>query len=87
MSDTNLLTINATYETYSIMSDLIKNKINKEFLLNKYILSKSEDEMKIISYMINNLKNNSFHYIVLDMNLDLFKNVEYVNIKKNVFHL
>lgn len=82
VSDTNMLVDNASYQTFLIISELIKKDINKDFLINKYVISKTKDEMKIIAYMINNLIFDKIHYVILDINKEPFKNVSYINISK-----
>lgn len=82
ISDTNMLTMNTTSKTHKTVSNLLKNNINQEFLIEKYVQSKTENELKLIAYMINNIQYNKFHYIILDMKSSLCQNIEYINISK-----
>lgn len=87
ISDTNLFSIHTSYKTYNIASNLSKNGINNEYIISKYYLEKTHDELEIIAYMINNLKYDNFHYIVLDMNNKPFNKVSYSDISKNCIPL
>ena len=81
VSDTNLFTNNTTPRTHIIVSELLKKKVDSEFI-NKFYLEKTQDELEIISYMNNNLSHESFYYTVLDMNRKPFNMVSYSDISK-----
>lgn len=87
ISDTNLFSIHTSYKTYNIASNLSKNGINNEYIISKYYLERTQDELEIIAYMINNLKYDNFHYVVLDMNNKPFNKVSYSDISKNCIPL
>lgn len=82
ISDTNLFSNDSTSETLSIASILLKNGINSDFLINKFYLEKTKEELDIMSYMINNLEYDGFHYVVLDMKKPLFNKISYSDISK-----
>lgn len=82
VSDTNMLVNNADYNTFLILSHLLKKNIDKDFLINKYVIEKTEEEMKIIAYMINNIIFDEVYYVVLDMKREPFRSVSYVDISK-----
>lgn len=83
ISDTNLFANNASSKTFSIVSNLIKKEISSEFLIKKFYLEKTKDEMDIIMYINNNLNNCGFHYAILDMKKEPFNKVTYSDISKN----
>lgn len=83
VSDTNLFSSNVSSNTFLIVSELLKNNIDSEFLIKKFYLEKTKDEMDIIMYINNNLENLGFHLVVLDMKNELFKKVSYSDISKN----
>lgn len=82
VSDTNLFTNNATSQTHIIVSELLKKKVDSEYIINKFYLEKTQDELEIISYMNKNLSHESFYYAVLDMNKEPFNAVSYSDISK-----
>ena len=61
----------------------MKKKIDNEFLINKFYLEKTPEELEIIAYMINNLKYDGLHYVILDMNKKPFNKATYSDISKN----
>lgn len=82
ISDTNLFSNDASSKTFSIVSKLLKNDVDGEFLIKKFYLEKTKNEMDIISYINNNLIVSNFHYVVLDMKKPLFNLVSYSDISK-----
>ena len=82
VSDTNLFTNNTTSQTHIIVSELLKKKVDSEYIINKFYLEKTQDELEIISYMNKNLSHESFYYAVLDMNKEPFNAVSYSDISK-----
>ena len=82
VSDTNFFTNNTTPRTHIIVSELLKKKVDSEYIINKFYLEKTQDELEIISYMNNNLSHESFYYAVLDMNKEPFNAVSYSDISK-----
>lgn len=82
VSDTNLFSNNTSTETHIIVSKLLKNKIDSEYIINKFYLEKTQNELEIISYIINNLRHENFYYSVLDMNKEPFSLVSYSDISK-----
>ena len=82
VSDTNLFTNNTTSQTHIIVSELLKKKVDSEYIINKFYLEKTQDELEIISYMNKNLNHESFYYTVLDMNRKPFNMVSYSDISK-----
>ena len=82
ISDTNSFANSTSPETFLIASKLINMGIDGERIINKYYVQKTEEELNLISYMINNIKFNDFHYVVLDMKKELLKKIEYIDISK-----
>ena len=87
VSDTNLFTNNTSPKTHIIVSELLKKKIDSEYIINKFYLEKTSDELEIISYMNRNLKHERFYYIVLDMSKKPFNTVSYSDISKKCIPL
>lgn len=83
ISDTNLFSSYATSKIFTIVSNLIRKGIDAKFLINKFYIEKTEKELKIISYIIDNIVYDEFHYAVIDMKDEKFKNVNYSDISKN----
>ena len=52
VSDTNLFSNTTSSKTFLIVSNLLKKKIDNEFLIKKFYLEKSQEELKIIAYKI-----------------------------------
>ena len=82
ISDTNLFSNDVSSRTFSIVSNLLKNNINSDFLIEKFYLEKTKNEMDIIAYINNNLNKYNFHYVVLDMKKEPFNRVSYSDISK-----
>lgn len=82
VSDTDSFSNNVSSKIFSIVSKLLKYDINPEFLIKKFYLEKTKDEMDIIMYINNNLKTSNFSYVVLDMKKELFNRVSYADISK-----
>lgn len=82
ISDTNLFSNNASSKTFFIVSNLMKNDIDSEYLIKKFYLEKTKDEMDIIAYINDNLINIGFHYVILNMEEKPFNKVSYSNISK-----
>lgn len=82
ISDTNLFSNDVSSRTFSIVSNLLKNNINSDFLIRKFYLEKTKEEMDIITHINNNLNKCNFHYVVLDMKKEPFNRVSYSDISK-----
>lgn len=82
MSDTNLFSSNVSSNTFLIISKFLENNIDNEFLIKKFYLEKTKDEMDIIMYMNNNLIKSNFNYVILDMQKEPFNKVSYAEISK-----
>ncbi len=82
ISDTNSFLNNASKETFLLASKLISMGIDGEFLINKFYVEKTDEELKAIANIINNLKYDGFHYAVIDMKKEPFKKMRYVDISK-----
>ena len=82
VSDTKLFSNRTTSKTFYIVSQLLKKKIDNKYLITKFYSEKTEEELKTISYIIDNLKFDTFHYAILDMKKEMFKKIIYSNISK-----
>ena len=61
ISDTDLFLNNTSSKTFSIASKLLKNGIESKYLITKFYLEKTKNEMSIISYINNNMVYCDFH--------------------------
>lgn len=82
ISDTNLFSNDVSYQTFQAVTNLMKYKINNEYIVQKFYLEKNTYEFEIISYIIKHLKYDEFHYAVLNMNKSPFNKVPYSDISK-----
>ncbi len=82
VSDTELFVNNTSSKTFLVVSRLLKYEIDSEYIINKFYLEKTKEELEIIAYMINNLIYDNFYYVVLDMKKEPFTKVSYVDISK-----
>lgn len=82
ISDTNLFSNNASSKTFSVVSNLIKKGIDNEFLIKKFYLERTKEEMDAVMYISNNLNYCGFHYAVLDMSKEPFNKISYSDISK-----
>lgn len=82
VSDTNLFSTGVSDKTFLAVSNLMSKRINNEFIVKKFYLEKTKEELEIISYIINNLIDDKFYYAVLDMNKEPFNKVSYSDISK-----
>ena len=82
ISDTDLFLNNTSSKTFSIASKLLKNEVESKYLITKFYLEKTKNEMSIISYINNNLVYCDFHYVILDMEKEPFNLVSYSDISK-----
>lgn len=82
ISDTEMFIKNTSKRTLEIVEDLIYQDIDKEYLINKFYLSKTENQLKIISKLINGLKHNKIHYIIIKMKKSPYNKEKEINIQK-----
>lgn len=76
-SDTNSFYKRVTPNTMEVASNLLKYNIDSEYIVKNVCKNMTLDESKILADMINNIKYDGFHYIVLDRNNELYKDVDY----------
>lgn len=76
-SDTNSFYKRVTPNTMEVVSNLLKYNIDSEYIVKNVCKNMTLDESKILADMINNIKYDGFHYIVLDRNNELYKDVDY----------
>lgn len=82
VSDTNSFSNNCTKDTFQIVGDLLSFKIDANYLTNKFYLEKTSSELEVISEMIKNIKYDTFHYVELNMKIEPYNKVEYIDISK-----
>ena len=76
-SDTNSFYKRVTPNTMEVASNLLKYNIDSEYIVKNVCKNMTLDESKILADMINNIKYDGFHYIVLDRNNELYKGIDY----------
>ena len=76
-SDTNSFYKRVTPNTMEVASNLLKYNIDSEYIVKNVCKNMTLGESKILADMIHNIKYDGFHYIVLDRNNELYKDVDY----------
>ena len=82
VSDTKLFVNRTSSDTFAIVSELLKKDIDNNYLVNKFYLEKTDVELQMIAYIIDNLKFDDFHYAVLDMTNPKVNKIIYSEISK-----
>ena len=76
-SDTNSFYKRVTSNTMLICSQLLKYNIDSSYIIKNVCKNMTLEESKILSDMINNIKYDGFHYIVMDRKNPLYMDVNY----------
>lgn len=76
-SDTNSFYKRLTSNTMLVASELLKYDIDSSYIIKNVCKNMTLDEAKILSDMINNIVYDGFHYIVMDRNNSIYKNIDY----------
>ena len=76
-SDTNSFYRRVTSNTMRVASNLLKYNIDSTNIIKNVCKNITLEETKILSDMLSNIKYSSFHYIVMDRNNPLYKDVDY----------
>lgn len=76
-SDTNSFYRRVTSDTMEVASILLKYNIDSTNIIKNVCKNMTLEETKILSDMLSNIKYSSFHYIVMNRNNPLYKNVDY----------
>lgn len=76
-SDTNSFYKRVTTNTMVVASELLKYNIDSTYIIKKVCKNMTLNESKILADMISNIKYDEFHYIVLDRNNELYKDIDY----------
>ena len=77
VSDSNCFYKSTTSDTLKVASDLLKFNIDGNYIIKKTCKSLSMDESKVLSDMMSNIKYDDFHYIIMDRNNDIYRNIDY----------
>lgn len=84
ISDTESFSKRTTSNTFSIAASLLEIKIDSSDIIRKVYLQKSLEDMEILSNLINDIKFDKFHYIVIDINDEKYKNYSYNLVSKKL---
>lgn len=76
-SDTNSFYRRATSDTMEVASILLKYNIDPTNIVKNVCKNMTLEETKVLSDMLSNIKYSEFHYIVMDRNNPLYKNIDY----------
>jgi len=76
-SDTNCFYKRVTPDTMMALSILLKYNIDSSNIVKNTCKSISMDESKVLYDMLGNIEYDRFHYIIMDRNNDLYKNIDY----------
>lgn len=76
-SDTNCFYKRVTPDTMITLSTLLKYNIDSSYIVKNVCKSVSMSESKVLSDMLANIKYDVFHYIVMNRNNPLYKDVDY----------
>jgi len=76
-TDTNCFYRRVNSTTMKIVSDLLNYDIDSTNIIKNTYKSMTLEESKILSDMLNNIKYDTFHYIILDRKNNLYKDVDY----------
>ena len=76
-SDTNSFYRRVTPNTMRVASELLKYNIDSTNIIKNVCKNITLEETKVLSDMLTNIKYSSFHYIVMDRNNPLYKDIDY----------
>lgn len=76
-TDTNCFYKRVNSNTMQIASELLKSNIDGSNIIKHTYKSMTLEESKILSDMLSNIEYDVFHYIILDRNNSLYKDVDY----------
>jgi len=77
VSDTNCFYKRVTSNTMKCTSKLLEYNIDSTYIIKNVYKKISIKESKILSDMINNIEYDIFHYIIMDRNNELYRNMDY----------
>lgn len=60
-----------------VASKLLKYDIDSSYIIKNVCKNMTLEESKILSNMISNIQYDGFHYIIMDRNNDLYKEIDY----------
>ena len=76
-SDTNSFYKRVTSNTMEVASNLLKYNIDSSYIIKNVCKNMTLEESEILADMISNIKYDDFHYITMDRNNELYKNIDY----------
>lgn len=84
ITDTNGFINRTTEKTFLILSEIMGYGIEYKKIAKNTFLNKSEEELECLKKMLEELKYDKFHYIVLDKTKEPYKNVTHTAISKKI---
>jgi len=84
LNDTNCFTRRLSKNTLSIAQQLINNNINYSYIINKTYNERSLYEFKALAKLINEIKYDKFHYVIIDKNEPEFIELTHNQIVKKI---
>lgn len=77
VSDTYCFLQRTTSNTFNVASILLGYNIDSKRIIKEVYLDKTIDEIEVLGDMINNLKHDRFHYIIMDRNNNIYRDKDY----------
>lgn len=77
VSDTNMFYKRINPATMLVISNLLNYNIDSEYIVKNVYKNMSLEESKILSDMISKIEYDTFYYILLDRENELYKNIDY----------
>lgn len=84
MTDTGCFSRRVFNKTLNIAQELINSGVNYERLIREAYSKRSVYELKALSILVNDLKFDKFHYVIMDRTLDCFKDLTHNEIVKTI---
>jgi phosphoesterase RecJ-like protein len=84
LNDTNGFKRRISSSTLSIAQELINFGVDYENIIKKTLTNRSLYEFKALGKMVNDIKYDSFHYLVVDMKEDCYKDLSFNQITKRI---
>ena len=84
LNDTNGFKRRLSSSTLSIAQELINKGIDYSYIINETLTNRSMYEMKALASLINEIEYDNFHYLIIDMKKEEYKNLTFNQITKKI---